>query len=619
MKVELTYPFTLEENNLVTGYRGIETETDSSCPFVRGVFLLSSGKKGARVLKNLLHKVTQVNLQALHLDEVPEDVQHTALSTYKLTRDEMSDHCLDIITGCHVSDGELHIVILEGLRRRGMQYVWEGLPHDTSQDEGVVHVLWNSSFQFSKRLYGGLDVDISCIRLHKPLRSLVRQSRVYVQDSVPETSFEGLMRLNELTHVLRLSNAVKYDLFPTTEMVVGLSAEFGVPATFEDLALHQAPGWDGDGKEEEEGREEDGSPTRSVSFKRTRRRCKSLDNHNPWYNALLDQRKKEPEKNFIQSNITATTGSMERSVTRRPHSVAGGRRYLEPVGPAPPPLQTCPSPSRGGPVFNYSTQKLNSTEQSREVLRQRLAQDPHHRYTYSQEYHSMTVVPVNEEEASKLKEEERRKKWLTSEGFRYPLVPSSLSSNAHPKHPHESRVEDLQEPFEDNLLHWNRTRPTVERLQFPWDEKEKDFELHRKPPLDFGVSYPPTIHLAGDSRKKELGDFLDKEEEKWTQSLVVSDTRFHGLRRGAKTEQTSRGRHASNQMDKLQGLLKSSPERHSLKDHSDLPALSTLHSFGLSGQQDSNIAGDRGKGYRPGGLRGSLKVDRNVIPISTTP
>ena len=30
MKVELTYPFTLEENNLVTGYRGIETETDSS-------------------------------------------------------------------------------------------------------------------------------------------------------------------------------------------------------------------------------------------------------------------------------------------------------------------------------------------------------------------------------------------------------------------------------------------------------------------------------------------------------------------------------------------------------------------------------------------------------------
>ena len=40
----------------------------------------------------------------------------------------------------------------------------------------------------------------------------------------------------QLTHVLRLSNAVKYDLFPTTEMVVGLSAEFGVPATFEDLA-----------------------------------------------------------------------------------------------------------------------------------------------------------------------------------------------------------------------------------------------------------------------------------------------------------------------------------------------------------------------------------------------
>ena len=114
------------------------------------------------------------------------------------------------------------------------------------------------------------------------------------------------------------------------------------------------------------------------------------------------------------------------------------------MGLAPPPLPTAP-PTWNGPVFNYSTQSLNSTEQSKEMLRRKLAQDPDHRYTYSQHYHSMTVVPVNTTTAAKLREEESKRKWLTSEGFKYPSVPSSLSSNAHPKHPHQSRVDDLAE------------------------------------------------------------------------------------------------------------------------------------------------------------------------------
>ena len=70
--------------------------------------------------------------------------------------------------------------------------------YTTLTDEGIVRVLWNSAFQFSKRMYGELDVDISCIRLHKPLSHLVQQSGVYVQDGVPEASFEALMALNKV-------------------------------------------------------------------------------------------------------------------------------------------------------------------------------------------------------------------------------------------------------------------------------------------------------------------------------------------------------------------------------------------------------------------------------------
>lgn len=149
-------------------------------------------------------------------------------------RSEMSDPTLNAITGFHVSDGEIHIVVLEGLKDQGMQTLWEEVPHHSLQglmdhthplnracrssvhhahnkavrvstcslhtlsDEGVITVLWNSAYQFSERLYGPLDVDIPCIRLHQPLRLLTQQSAVYIIDNVPEQSFKALMCLNEV-------------------------------------------------------------------------------------------------------------------------------------------------------------------------------------------------------------------------------------------------------------------------------------------------------------------------------------------------------------------------------------------------------------------------------------
>lgn len=54
-------------------------------------------------------------------------------------------------------------------------------------------------------------------------------------------------------------------------------------------------------------------------------------------------------------------------------------------------------PPTDGHVHNYSSQTLNSTELAKNHLRRRLAQDPTHRYTYCQDYHSMTVVPIDVE------------------------------------------------------------------------------------------------------------------------------------------------------------------------------------------------------------------------------
>ena len=108
------------------------------------------------------------------------------------------------------------------------------------------------------------------------------------------------------------------------------------------------------------------------------------------------------------------------------------------VSPPPPVLERSTSP-----VFNYSIQSLNSTERAKERMRQRLSQDPYHRYTYSQQYHSMTVVPNNVAASEKAEKNKSRSKWLTREGFSCPIAP--INCNSHPKKPDQTRCEDLQE------------------------------------------------------------------------------------------------------------------------------------------------------------------------------
>ena len=61
-----------------------------------------------------------------------------------------------------------------------------------------------------------------------------------------------------------------------------------------------------------------------------------------------------------------------------------------------------------------------------------------------------------------------------------------------------------------------------------WEERRQDFERYTKPPVDFGVTHPATIHHAGDSRKRELDEFLTEEQAKWEEKLVVDDARLVG-------------------------------------------------------------------------------------------
>lgn len=107
------------------------------CPFNRVIFNVSSTGKG--IVEQLISAVNCINAIALNLEELSDDVLPAALSTYKLTKEQMSSGDCDVITGFQLEDGERHVIVLEGLKCRGLKRIWEQSPHHNTAGQ-YVHV-----------------------------------------------------------------------------------------------------------------------------------------------------------------------------------------------------------------------------------------------------------------------------------------------------------------------------------------------------------------------------------------------------------------------------------------------------------------------------------------------
>lgn len=148
-------------------------------------------------------------------------------------------------------------------------------------------------------------------------------------------------------------------------------------------------------------------------------------------------------------------------------------------------------------------------------------------------------------------------------------------------------------------------------MQYSWNERASDFERYKSPPIDFGVHPPVTIHLAGDSRQKELKSYDHEDQKKWRTKIVVNDTQFYVLRQGQK-ELRIKGPSAATQQDKLKGLLKDPPMRPSLAPD-DLTPVNTIPCLSVIRDNEREVGV---VGYLPGPqFQRSLKRDCNVIPI----
>lgn len=108
----------------------------NTCPFNRLIYIISS--EGTALVQRLIARVNQVNSKVLGLEELSDKILCAALSTYKLTNEQMTSPECDVITGFHVEDWEQHVVVLEGLKTGGLKKIWDDLPHHFTEGKNTV-------------------------------------------------------------------------------------------------------------------------------------------------------------------------------------------------------------------------------------------------------------------------------------------------------------------------------------------------------------------------------------------------------------------------------------------------------------------------------------------------
>lgn len=116
VRIEISIPLSPEDEIADTG-------TDY-CPY--GCIIYIFDYKNRSLLSYLLQEITEINAQALQLDSYPLHIIQKSLNTLKLTSklsaEEISE--MDIITGFHIMDGIIHLLVVEGLKDKALKKMW---------------------------------------------------------------------------------------------------------------------------------------------------------------------------------------------------------------------------------------------------------------------------------------------------------------------------------------------------------------------------------------------------------------------------------------------------------------------------------------------------------------
>ncbi|XP_045390111.1 uncharacterized protein KIAA1257 homolog isoform X2 [Lemur catta] len=442
--------------------------------FGRIVFVFDVAKLA--LVHGLLQDVTAINSEALGLASCPACGVQQVPSAFRMRVTIRDRPQLDAVTGFHLLDGRVHVFVLEGLADQGLRRLWDSHQSRTPEAErGGYKVLYNSQLLFRHRLYADLETALYRVHLFRPVAQLVRHTALYLRKAMPRSAFRTVARIHEICRNSRdLREVIVRDLLPSSAMIKDLSQEFGMPLSQEELADENllalppqpAPNL-------EDFRRHSSALTPEISAHR--------DKYLRWRSAMkLRDRGKD---SFIQKNIREAyqPGAKPPKPVAKVIKVAAPAR--QPGAKPPKPVAKVikvAAPARQ-PVCNYSVQALNAAELAKKELYRELAKEPRKRFTYSQNFLSATVEPVDAEEEERQAQRLSRQAWLTASGFQVTGLRSGIGGSHQPG----LRLPLLKEPAEEwteNALFANKLRPVLDRDRWGWDRRHLDFELYKKPP-----------------------------------------------------------------------------------------------------------------------------------------
>ncbi|KAG8516959.1 LOW QUALITY PROTEIN: hypothetical protein J0S82_013514, partial [Galemys pyrenaicus] len=487
LRVDVAVPLRARPDTPELDLRGTE--------FGRVVFVFNARKPA--LLRSLLQDVAMVNARALELDVYPLRNIQQILSAFRMRAAAHDRPELDVLTGFHLLDGRLHLLVLEGLAEQGLRWLWEShqrrvtrLEHSVS---GKHKVLYNSRLLFRHRLYADLETMLYHVHLFRPLSLLVKQPALYLRNAVSRQAFQALSRVYCICHhSTRLREVVTRDLLPSSTMIEVLNQEFGLPISPRELTDRKPT-----------------LPPQPVPIPEPSQGHISVLSHDisthkkrylQWRRTM--KLNKDQSRSFIQVGLPAPR-----------QNIAGAyQASKKPVKPVVKVLRIS-APARGT-IHNYSIQTLNSVALAKKELHREMAKDPRKRFTYSQKYLSATVEPQDPEEEDKKAKKKSRQAWLTPTGFQVTGL-QCTGSDPHLRllppgfltEQNEVRGEERAEggastkgrPPHSPSLEWREKAPSVnvlDRERWSWDRRHQDFDLYKKPP-PFLELPPPLKPVAG--------------------------------------------------------------------------------------------------------------------------